>query len=74
MYTFKNSYFSKFDCKKTYDILGANYIYIVFKTFYLKIPLEEKNLFLGKRSPKKTIVPKCKVNTLTHYMLFGPNS
>jgi len=20
--TFKNSYFSKFDCKKTYDILG----------------------------------------------------
>jgi hypothetical protein len=61
MYTFKILYFSKFDCKKTYDILGGNYKYYIykFKTFHLKIPLEE-NIFWGKKSPKKTIVPSAK--------------
>ncbi len=32
----------------------------------------EKNMFLGKKDPKKDNSPKCKVNTLVHYMSFGP--
>ncbi len=42
-----------------------------FKTFHLKNFLEE-NMFFGKKDPKKDNSPKCKVNTLAHYMLFGP--
>jgi hypothetical protein len=44
-----------------------------FKTFHLKIPLK-KNMFFGKNDPKKDNNPKCKVNTLIHYMSFGPTS
>jgi hypothetical protein len=29
-------------------------------------------MFLGKKDPKKDNNPKCKVNTLTRYMSFGP--
>jgi len=41
-----------------------------FKAFHLKIPLWE-NMFFGKKDPKKDNNPKCKVNTLACYMLFG---
>jgi len=71
--TFKNSYFSNFDCKKTYDILGQLQIQYIksFKTFHLKIPLKE-NMFFEKKDPKKDNSLKCKVNTLASYMSFGP--
>jgi hypothetical protein len=29
---------------------------------------------LGEKTPKKDNNPKCKVNTLACYMLFGPNN
>ncbi len=67
--TFKNLYFSKFDCKKTYDILRKVLIQYIksFKTFHLKIPLE-KNMFFEK----KDNCPSYKANTLVRYMSFGP--
>jgi hypothetical protein len=30
-------------------------------------------MFFGKNDSKKDNIPKCKVNTLVHYILFGPN-
>jgi hypothetical protein len=38
----------------------------------LKIPLE-KNMFFGKKDPKKDNSLKCRINTLACYVLFGPN-
>jgi hypothetical protein len=46
-------------------------IYKISKTFHLKIPFEE-NMFFGEKDPKKDNSPKCKVNTLAHYMSFEP--
>jgi hypothetical protein len=37
----------------------------------LKIPPWE-NMFFGKKDPEKDNSPKCKENTLVHYMSFGP--
>ncbi len=59
--TFKKNYFSKFDYKKTYDILGQLWIEYIknFKTFHLKIPLEE-NMFFGEKKPQKRQVLNAK--------------
>jgi len=49
--TFKNSYFSKFDCKKTHDILGTiNTIYKTFQNISLENSSLRKHVFLGKRT------------------------
>jgi hypothetical protein len=78
--TFKNSYFSKFDCKKKKRHIGAiiNTIYIRFQNIsFEKISLGNlfwKNNFFGKKDLKEDNSPKCKVNTLAHYMSFGPFS
>jgi hypothetical protein len=51
----------------------GNYKYNIksFKTFHLQILLEE-SIFFGKKDPKKDNSPKYKINTLAHYMSFGP--
>jgi hypothetical protein len=70
--TFKNSYFSIFDYKKNWHIEAI--INTICKKFQ-KVSFE--NSFLGKhvfweKDPKKDNSPKCKVNTLVRYMVFGP--
>jgi hypothetical protein len=58
---------------KKKDILGQLWIQYInfFKTFHLKIPLEE-NMFFGKKNLKRDNSFKCKINTLVRYMSFGP--
>ncbi len=67
MCTFKNSYFSKFDCKKIDDMSGQLQIEYIksFKTFNLKKILYG-NMFFGEKNPKKDNNPKCKI---THWLI-----
>jgi hypothetical protein len=70
---FQNSYFFKFDCKQTYDILGAT-INTINKKFQ-NISFENSSLWkhvFWQNDPKKDNSLKCKINTLACYMSFAP--
>jgi hypothetical protein len=70
--TFKNSYFSKFDCKKKMTYWGTvNTIYKIFQNISFENSSWRKHVFWEK-DPRKDNSHQCKVNTLACYMSFGP--